>query len=101
MVRANNLEEASQSKTYTLAPDGTMTLISETPPTQNHDIERYFGYGVIGLFGASALYGFFMAKPSALRFATRSEAKRKRTPSPWCRRVKSSRPPPCSASHTT
>jgi len=56
VLRADQLEEDSLSKTYTVTPDGT-TLTSTSGGT-SYQWMRIAGYAIMGLFGASSVYGY-------------------------------------------
>jgi hypothetical protein len=58
VVSANQKEEEDRPSTTTSA-DGTVTIIKQGSG-DTHDAERIFGYSVMGLFGASALFGYYV-----------------------------------------
>jgi len=59
VLHANQVEDDSRPQAGTVDATGNARLTSG-PPTEDLSWEKDLGYGVMGLFGASALYGFYV-----------------------------------------
>ncbi len=59
VLYADQKEDESRPKMLTNGPTG-YTMVDAGPPTQSYQTERIFGYGAMGVFGASSIYGFIV-----------------------------------------